>query len=1311
MCQKWEVNSMNNSKKFLAVTLATSLVAGSLGVSFNVQAETSAQDATIQLTDAEIAELSGESSVTRTSVHDPSIVKSGDTYYVFGSHMAVSKTEDLQNWTSVTGESTTSTLFGIEESEGVSVVSYEQAFLDNAYTGKVTALVNGEEVEVDFGEHYDIAEWISNNTIQGNMWAPDVIYNPTMGKWCMYQSLNGAKWNSAVVLLTSENIEGPYVYQGPIVFTGFSTTDSTKSFKKTDIELVIGEQEELPEKYQKISDESWGTYWPHAIDPAVFYDDDGNLWMTYGSWSGGIYMLELDEQTGLRDYTVVYEDDFEEKGASVTSDPYFGTKIAGGYYVSGEGPYIEKIEDYYYLFMSYGFYSPEGGYNMRVFRSENPDGPYVDSNGNSAIFNKYIHNYNAIDKYNNYGVKLMGNYQWPSMNKAEIAQGHNSAFVDDDGKAFVVYHTKFNDGTVGHEVRVHQLYVNSQGWLVASPYEYSGETISETGYSVEEIVGTYGMITHAYQINYGDLEYQEPETIVLNADGTVTGAHTGTWSVTKGNKDATLVLDGKNYYGVFTEEIIDGTMIETMGFTFVSEDGLSIWGTKELGDRIAVAQTVTAGVQVPSKAYKSFELPTEGKSDVRIAWSSSNEGVLSATGKVTKPSVDTMVTMSAKIYKGKYFYEKDYQVLVYASEQSADEAVTIAECFKGEGKDLSTGLNAGISIPNPFYKYVTAIDISGGVTIEFDAVSTGEVHALGTILSFMGDKGANGRLYFTPGSYLGYNANGSYFDANMRDYALVTDYIKEKAHVKINIHKAGFTVTVNDEIAYTEEILTTDVGAGTVKNYKNVLEWLQNSADTLYFGYGSWWNAVGYDEANVKISNVAFHVGPVVEDEEVEEKEPTKTSAEYAKDEVVLASNDTLIVEENPFYGVSAEKVQLAYTINFTEGTAQNGWDGIFSFYNSATGGRVSVQTAPYVCYNDADGNWMDINQPGVTGGSNMAVSAIPGKEYKVVLTITEDGIMAVVNGEEVALGLAGSGAGYDDLLALLGECDQLTWGVGLASTAYWNTEICTLTDIRFVAGEEVDLEQPDESESTEEATEEETTEEFTQDDTNDWDGESTESVYEADGYEVIFKLDSYWDGGYNASVKVKNTSDNTIEDWHLAVDTECEIGNIWNATVYKEEETGYIVKNAGWNQDIVAGSSVEFGFSGSGDFTGFPTSYELKGESRQTQEDGYTVEYVLDSDWGNGFSGRITITNNTEKTLEDWSLEFDFNRSITNIWNGSIEMENDNHYIISNAGYNANIAAGQSISFGFNGEAGDKEDSPSNVKLYSYEVLTSEAE
>lgn len=84
---------MKRNKKVLAVTLATSLIASSISTGITAQAQTSVSDATIQLSDEDIAKLGGVSEVDRTSVHDPSIVKDGDTYYIFGSHMAVSKTD------------------------------------------------------------------------------------------------------------------------------------------------------------------------------------------------------------------------------------------------------------------------------------------------------------------------------------------------------------------------------------------------------------------------------------------------------------------------------------------------------------------------------------------------------------------------------------------------------------------------------------------------------------------------------------------------------------------------------------------------------------------------------------------------------------------------------------------------------------------------------------------------------------------------------------------------------------------------------------------------------------------------------------------------------------------------------------------------------------------------------------------------------------------------------------------------------------------------------------------------------------------
>ena len=71
-------------------------------------------------------------------------------------------------------------------------------------------------------------------------------------------------------------------------------------------------------------------------------------------------------------------------------------------------------------------------------------------------------------QHQNFGLKLTGNYKLPSLEKAYIATGHNSAFVDDDGRMYLVYHTRFNDNGEGHSPRVHQMLVNEDGWPCVS---------------------------------------------------------------------------------------------------------------------------------------------------------------------------------------------------------------------------------------------------------------------------------------------------------------------------------------------------------------------------------------------------------------------------------------------------------------------------------------------------------------------------------------------------------------------------------------------------------------------------------------------------------------------------------------------------------------------------------------------------------------------------------------------------------------------------------------------------------------------------
>lgn len=630
----------------------------------------------------------------RISCHDPSIVMdnisnpANPVFYVYGSHLGHGSTTAASNyldwdasWAGGEDATTANSLFAN--------ASGERILCDNAYGNSHSWQYTG-------------------NSVKGMQWAPDIIYNPTMKKWCLYESLNGDNWCSSIVLFTSDSPKGPWTNSGVVVYSGFSGrfdhVGYTKSadYKHTDLEKVLGSLSSLPDRYNipQSKTTSWGNVYPNNIDPCVFFDDGGNLWMSYGSWSGGIFMLKLDKTTGLRDYSQKYEYQTEGNASTpgtntynVLSDPYFGKKIAGGYYVSGEGSYIQKIGNYYFLFMSYGGLNPSQGYQIRVFRSQNPDGPYVDANGTSAIYDKYALNFGK-DATDNRGVLLMEGYQWETMPKGEVAQGHNSAFVDDKGRAFVVYHTKFNDGSLGHEVRIHQLFLNEDGWLVAAPYEFKGETATNNDIATKasvadaDIPGTYQFIRHQYGQSHAAVssknqattaQLTSPVNITLFDGGKVSGhgIGEGSWTRKAGTDFITLILDNVAYKGVLVRQTLDYTNIPALCIAAVSDDSGSngtgssqtrqqeIWASK--ADAKAAIKYTLDRLKIPftdgATINRDVLLPSEdGHLGASISWKSSNINVYD--DEFGEPVADGPVTLTLNISKDGYVYSKAFKLMV-----------------------------------------------------------------------------------------------------------------------------------------------------------------------------------------------------------------------------------------------------------------------------------------------------------------------------------------------------------------------------------------------------------------------------------------------------------------------------------------------------------------------------------------------------------------------------------------------------------------------------------------------------------------------
>lgn len=569
------------------------------------------------------------------TVHDPSVVigyKNAGTvtgeysegatreYYIFGSHRAWARSTDLENWTT---------------------------FTNNINSSYATLLAD----PVKWSE-----KGSSSYNVSGNMWAPDIIWNKEMQKWCLYMSVNGDYWYSSIVLLTATTLDGDWTYVGPVVYSGF-TNQSTAS--ETDFYDVISPAEGFPSRYN-LNRNGIHTYGTNAIDPCVFYDEDGYLWMTYGSWFGGLYMLRLDAETGLRDYTYTYATT-DGTAENATSDAYQGLKVAGGNHRSGEGSYIQYINDTYYLFVTNGGLTATGGYNMRVYASDTVIGPYVDMTGQDARYS--TSNTNAGQINGDVGLRLMSYYKWSWMDDGFTAQGHNSAIVDDDGKSFLVYHTRFDDGTEGHQVRVHQLFQAKNGYITTSPFQYAGETLTTEPYPANDIVGSYGILYHSTGTDYAQLECVQEKEILLNSDSTVSGAYTGTWSQASDGPYITITINSITFQGVFVEQKMEELNYTTLCFTAVGND-ISIWGYKMAGEGKPFPEDATVAYNVynlsgtiPSTVYSGSQLslPAEGYYGATYEWSWDTT-LISSEGVVSDLTSDTSTDLTLTITCGDYIY-------------------------------------------------------------------------------------------------------------------------------------------------------------------------------------------------------------------------------------------------------------------------------------------------------------------------------------------------------------------------------------------------------------------------------------------------------------------------------------------------------------------------------------------------------------------------------------------------------------------------------------------------------------------------------
>ena len=504
----------------------------------------------------------GSTGAGEVNAHDPSIIEVDGTYYTFGTDnygrygYTIRSSTDLINW----------------EYVGVAIEGYNE-------NGSAPSNSN---VPTKNNELYPIYELISAVDDWDNswtLWAPNVVEAADGGYWLYGSWTSGfGSPQSIIFLCHAEEITGPY-------------------------ELVYAENGDPA--VLVYSYDGGGSY-PNAIDPFVYYDQAGNMYLAYGSFSNGIWCVELDPETGLRkDGLTVAQ--LSGDDSNITQNQRYGACLVAnrntegptisyhaGVEISsydGTGSYdasASTYEDRYYLMTSSGSLSDDPtmseGYNMRSYYSTSATGSYRADNGGTN------------------GSRVSGSFSWrTSAAEAQgtlgfldwFVPGHNDMFTTDEGDNMLVFHVRDEfDGTGSNNnhFQAQVLYAfNSRGEIVMNPNRYAGERLRKV--TAAEI---YTLTDGAYAFNYvSNSNYEASfnggyamEGLELREDGSIyfNDAAVGTWvlygdnyvllNITTAISAATGggSLSGK-FYGVAFPAHIEKDLAGGISISCLSEDG------------------------------------------------------------------------------------------------------------------------------------------------------------------------------------------------------------------------------------------------------------------------------------------------------------------------------------------------------------------------------------------------------------------------------------------------------------------------------------------------------------------------------------------------------------------------------------------------------------------------------------------------------------------------------------------------------------------------------------------------------------------
>ncbi len=197
-------------------------------------------------------------------------------------------------------------------------------------------------------------------------------------------------------------------------------------------------------------------------------------------------------------------------------------------------------------------------------------------------------------------------------------------------------------------------------------------------------------------------------------------------------------------------------------------------------------------------------------------------------------------------------------------------------------------------------------------------------------------------------------------------------------------------------------------------------------------------------------------------------------------------------------------------------------------------------------------------------------------------------------------------------------------------------------------------------------------------------DTENKKQVFEEVGYKLELSTSSSWDNGYVAEVVVTNTGEEDIRNWSVVATMEQgDIERSWNVTNKKVGTQEVVFESESHNLILGAGKSTSFGFQVTdGAYHDIMSLKLVQGKIVNTRK--ADLEFKETSSWDGHKIYEGIITNNSGTTMRDWSLSFEVEGKITNIWNATVVSEEDGAFYIKNCNYNAVIEDGASVTFGF---------------------------